>query len=288
MESKADPNQFRAPRRGFWATIMTWLTNSPRVAAARRAAMSRLPFLTLESDVADVVYLNWMVEVSKVQSLIPAGTELWQIGGRTPFTILTYRHGHFGPSIFGPLRSLFPSPLQSNWRLYLATAPERAPRVRTVFFLKNVMSSTLYSLGTRLFSDALQTHLADSFSLEMTGSSCRIEIQPGEGSAPKLKASLSPSPSRELPSTFREAFGSWEAAVEYLTLQDAAVTRVPGTQRLAFSEIDLPIDLSTLQPLNLEPQEFQCPFAELLGVESHALCFLLPGVRFRALSERLL
>lgn len=78
--------------------------------------MARLPFLTLHSDVRDVVYVSWLVDAAAAQKLVPAGVTLWQRDGKTPFTVLTYRHGHFGPALPGPLRKLLPSPLQSNWR----------------------------------------------------------------------------------------------------------------------------------------------------------------------------
>jgi hypothetical protein len=34
-------------------------------------------------------------------------------------SFLTYRHGHFGPRRFGPMRHLMPSPIQTNWRIYV-------------------------------------------------------------------------------------------------------------------------------------------------------------------------
>lgn len=57
-------------------------------------------------------------------SVVPPGVSLIQKGGHTLLTVLTYRHGHFGPAFLGPLRKLLPSPLQSNWRVYLAPGGE--------------------------------------------------------------------------------------------------------------------------------------------------------------------
>ena len=57
-------------------------------------------------------------------SVVPPGVSLIQEGGHTLLTVLTYRHGHFGPAFLGPLRKLLPSPLQSNWRVYLAPGGE--------------------------------------------------------------------------------------------------------------------------------------------------------------------
>jgi len=144
-------NRYRHPRPGVIGKLAAWLANSPSIAHVRQALMLRLPFMQLESDVTDVVYLTWMIDVGAARRLVPSGYALWQRDGKTPFTILTYRHGNFGPAFLGPLRRMMPSPLQSNWRLYGAQPNQ-------VFFVKNVMSSFLHALGTRMFSDVLQTH----------------------------------------------------------------------------------------------------------------------------------
>ena len=112
------------------------------------------------------------------RALVPPRMTLATREVRVLLTVLSYRHGHFGPALAGPLRRLFPSPLQSNWRLYvdaLDGAPLPAP---TVFFLANVFDGALYALGTRLFSDALPSHLARRFSLACDGQACAIEIEP--------------------------------------------------------------------------------------------------------------
>ena len=148
--------------------------------------MARLPFLTLHSDVRDVVYVSWLVDAAAAQQLVPAGVTLWQRDGKTPFTVLTYRHGHFGPALPGPLRKLLPSPLQSNWRLYLDHTPPGAPAVPCVYFLKNIMDSLPHALGTRLFSDILPTHLAAGMTLEVGATQAHCGIASGTGSAPAL------------------------------------------------------------------------------------------------------
>ena len=286
MDNLNHQNRFRHCRRGIRAAFVSWLANNEWLKQLRRAVTKYLPFPKLESDVTDVIYLTWMVEVDRVASLVPQGTKLWQKSGLTPFSILTYRHGHFGPSITGWFRRLFPSPLQSNWRLYLATAPEGAPNVRTVLFLKNVMNSELYALGSRMFSDVLPTHLADQFSLERVDNGYQVQIDAGVGSAPELKALAMISDNRELPHNFRGVFSTWDEAVSFLASQDAAIYDCQNIQKLAFSEIDLPVDLTTAEPLQID--SFKCPFVESLGAESAAVSFRLPTVKFRVLSERLL
>jgi hypothetical protein len=287
----ADDARYVHPRAGLTGRLLGALANSAAIARARRAVMSRLPFPVLESDVRDVVYMTWMVDAARAAAHVPRlphGMSLWTADGRTPFTILTYRHGHFGPSLLGPARVLCPSPLQSNWRLYLRTAPSAAPPVRTVLFVRNVMDSLVYALGTRLFSDALPTHLAAGF--EFDGSPARgcLHIQGGAGSAPNLQASWSATAGRALPPAFAAAFADWPAAIDYLTLQDAAIAPVPHLGRVAYAGISLPADIGAITPLSLDDARFACPFVASLAPTGPALCFHLPRVRFRALSERIL
>src|SRR5262249_51707552 len=81
-----------------------------------------VPPVAFVSDIRDVIYVNYLVEAEGLLPLVPPGLELERVGpeGRhAVFTFLTYRHGHFGPALLGPLRRLLPSPVQSNWRVYV-------------------------------------------------------------------------------------------------------------------------------------------------------------------------
>jgi len=282
-------NTYRHPRRGLPARLFNLLANARALARVRRAALSCLPFPVLESDVRDVVYLTWMLDVEVVQPFVPAGVRLWQHEGLTPLTVLTYAHGHFGPSRLGPLRSVCPSPLQSNWRLYVDELPGGRPASRTVLFLKNIMNSTLYALGTRVFSDALPTHLASSFHHVCQGNMFSTQILGGQGSAPGLSYRGQLSQDQHLPASFARAFDSWFSAVEFLGCQEAAITPVAGSGRLAYAQIDLPTDLELVRPCTIQAESFECPFLQKLGAQPDAAFgFVLPRVKFRALSETLL
>lgn len=242
----------------------------------------------MASDVRNVVYLTWLVPVETCKDLVPAGVNLWQRDGLTPFTVLTYRHTHFGPSAFGRLRHLFPSPLQSNWRLYLDGSPADATQGSTVLFVKNVMNSLVYALATRAISDALPTHLAAAFDHARKGDIIRTEIVPGEGSSPALTCTVRCINDRQLPPKFMATFGSWLSAVEFLACQEAAVAHVDDIDRLAFAKIQLPIDLTQVlsaRPVGPPPS---CSILSLLHPVEGPLCFVIPKVPFVALSERLL
>lgn len=281
-----DNNRYRHPRPGRLGKLADRLANSTRLAGWRHAVMSRLPFATLASEVVDVIYVSWLVDAQAAQALLPPGMTLFQRGGLTPFTVLTYRHGHFGPRLAGPLRRLMPSPLQSNWRLYLDHAPAGAPQVPTVFFLKNVMDSLPHALGTRLFSDILPTHLAAGMTHAVDAQLAHCSIVPGAGSAPAFDFEARREGGKQLDDDWRALFGNWDDAVAYLACQDAAIAHVPRNGRLALGEISLPVDLSTVLPLT--PLQAHCALLAQLPPVSPPLAFLVPAVPFLALSERLL
>jgi hypothetical protein len=281
-------NRYVHPHTGFVGKLLGGIANSRLLLSARRRLMSVLPFLKLQSDVRDVVYLTWLVKAEAVKHLVPPGTTLWQRSGLTPFTILTYAHGHFGPAGIGGLRAVFPSPLQSNWRLYLEPLPQARPGQRTVLFIKNIMNSTLYAIGTRLFSDALPTHLPLRFSHARHGGLHVTHIAGGQGSAPDLRCTVESAASKELPAAFQAVFSGWDEAIDFLCLQDAAVAEVDGIDRLAFAEIDLPIDTQAVRSLALVADSLSCPFVSALGPTSPPLCFAVDNVPFKVISERLL
>lgn len=278
---------FRHPGAGPLARAWDWLANQRTIAAWRRAVCSRLPFLRLDSDVRDVVYLNWVVPVDHVRAWIPRGVRVVERDGHTLLTVLTYRHRHFGPALLGPLRVLCPSPLQSNWRLYVDAIDGAGPAQPTVLFLANVFDSTAYAVGTRCFSDALPSHVAHAFRHRVEDDRIETRIEGGAGSAPALSSVVSRHADRQLPAPYASWFITWERAVDGLCLQDAAVAAVPGLARNAIAGIDLPIDTAAVIPLRVdvfEPGEW----LRSLGVMSPPFAFLVPRVPFRVLWERLL
>lgn len=284
--SQLQDNTYRHPRAGWPGRLFAALANCTRFAKVRQAVMSRLPFLTLHSDVRDVVYVSWLVDAAAAQQLLPAGVTLWQRGGKTPFTVLTYRHGHFGPALLGPLRRLLPSPLQSNWRLYLDHTPPGAPAVPCVYFLKNIMDSLPHALGTRLFSDILPTHLAAGMTHDVTATQARCGIASGAGSAPLLDLQADIMAEHGLDTDWQALFGNWRDAVAFLACQDAAIAHVPRNGKLVFGEIDLPVDVDQVQALTAVRAD--CGLLGQLPPLSTPFAFLVPEVAFKALSERLL
>lgn len=281
-----DSNRFRHPFPGLISKLTDGIANSKTVANLRHAVMSRLPFLTLESDVVDVVYVTWLVDVKEAQAFVPPEVRLWQRNGKTPFTALTYKHGNFGPAVLGAMRSFFPSPLQSNWRFYIDNSDLVGEESRAVFFLKNIISSSAYAFVIRIFSDVLQAHLPARFIHKNDGNRYETEIAGGEGSSPSLKCSAQLFGIKCLPDSYSSVFETWESAAEFLAQQDLALAVVERTQDLAISEISLPIELTEVQPLSAADGDVTCSFLEKFSQVGDPFCFLVPKVKFKVLSER--
>ncbi|WP_294334544.1 DUF2071 domain-containing protein [uncultured Sphingomonas sp.] len=278
-------NAFHSPNHGLRGRLEEWLANNTLLRRLRRSLLSRLPFVTLTSDVRDVVYANWVVPVSKVRQVVPDRIQLVERDGTTVLTVLTYRHTHFGPALLGPLRALFPSPLQSNWRLYI-DAVDGQRRSSLVLFIRNVFDSLLYALVTRVLSDVLPSQTARAFTHACSANDCETTIVDTEGTL-GLHLAARVEEARILPKAFAALFDSWDEAVRSLALQDAAIAQIPDEAALAHSRIDLPIDLRTVEPLQATHIEAG-PWLRSLGAEGPPLCFRVPAVRLRALSDTLI
>lgn len=279
-------NRFKSPIGGMFGRLADRIGNCATMRRVRRIIAARVPMPVLASDVTDVIYATWTVPASAVIPLVPPGVSIVVREGHTLLTVVTYRHGHFGPAFLGGLRRVCPSPLQSNWRLYLTSVPAGAPATaHAVLFLSNIFDSAVYALGTRVFTDILPSHHAEQFTHERHGDSFRTTIG-GEGSAPAMKL-VTARGAKALPDALQEFFNDWDQAVAFLSLQEAAVAKVSDNNRLCFSEIDLPIDLAAVEPLDTVDYR---PGAQLRGWGATAapFCFSVPAVRFRALSEFLL
>lgn len=279
------PLRFTSPHPGAFGLLQNRLANAPALKRIRRALFRHLPFPVLVSDVRDIVYANWVVPGAAVAPFVPPGVTLVEADGRTILTVLTYAHGHFGPALAGPLRRLFPSPLQSNWRLYVHAIGGRAPPVPTVLFLANVFDGALHALGTRLCSDVMLAHHARDFTHRYAPDDWSSGAQ-GPGSAPSWQLAGGVAADPALPAAFRPFFPDLHQAVAVLSLQDAAVAPLADRAALAHARIDLPIDPATATPLRVDRYR---PGALLrrMGAIDPPFCFHVPGVRFRALSETL-
>lgn len=275
-------NQYIHPTSGLLQSGFTALCNASFLRKVRRRLFSVIPFVRMRSDVKNVVYLNWMVDTDRVGHLVPEGVQLMEKEGKTLLSVLTYEHGHFGPVLLGPLRKLLPGPYQSNWRLYVNSIDNK-PGEGIVLFLKNIMDRMIHVAGTRIASDSMLTHYSDVFTHKHENGEIHTQITPSGGSSPDLEARLRSAPDVTLPQSLISHFGNQRAVLEYICLQHAALTDIPDGAGKCKAEIDLPIDLDTVQGLDVD--FIDSVWLKDIVAGSEPFAFLVPEVRFEVVNE---
>lgn len=267
-----------------WPSIaLSWLGNSRLL----KYAGQLLPSIALASDIEDVVYINYLVDAGKAEALVPEGLELRRLGKNGEyalFSILTYRHGHFGPRFLGALRKLLPSPLQSNWRIHVRD-PETG--ATGIYFVTTALNNKFLALAARALSDGVPMHVPERAILDVddTGT-INIVLAPGDGSAPDMTARLGPCSDQQFPGVFPECFQDFDEFLSYCVPQDRALSSQPWYHQVTSQEIELGIDRRDCQPLEGEVDSRALP--TLLSIDgasassslSRPLCFRVPRVNF--------
>lgn len=229
----------------------------------------------------DVVYLNWLLPPERVAGLLPAPLALELRGGRAVLSILTYRHGAFGPTLLGPLRRLLPSPQQSNWRLYVE-ANDLVPE-GSIYFVQNPLDRWLHVIGSRLLADGLPAQPTARFVHRRAGRRIHTSLQVPGGV--DLEAEVVESDDKRLPHGWAP-WTTWEAVVGDLVPQNRAVFVAPHLRHVFESAIDIPIDLDQVRPARVTSLQSRW-LADFVG-EVEPLAFVVAEVPFRARGERAL
>ena len=270
--------RWRHPARGIFARAADVVANS-RVA---RAFGSLVPDLAFVSDVEDVVYVSYVVPHERLARFVPEGLELQRVGpggAFALFTWLTYRHGHFAPRVVGPARRFAPSPIQSNWRVYVR---DPASGREGIVFVTNAVSSTAYALAARVLADGMPMHVWRRAELVRERAALRLVLDAGEGTAPDAEARLAVDDgpdARTLPPSFARAFGSYEELLRACVPQDRAFSAQPWRGTMTRHEIHLGIPLEACVPLRGEVRSRAA--AAIVGPDAEAVSFLVERVAFR-------
>lgn len=274
----------RWPHPGLIERLMTRAANARGPRDLIRAGLGRIALVPLRSDVTDVVYLNWSVPTHRLAAHLPEALDLDEHEGRSIITALVYRHGHFGPALLGPIRRLLaPSPLQSNWRVYLA--PERPGAQRdAVYFLTCCTNMPTMVPTARLFSDSLPFHFARAFTHERQGSVWISAIDPEGGSAPDLRSEVIADDARTLPAGFDERFDDWRAAVRHLVTQSRVLSVHPAFESLHEANMHIPFNLDTVIPARVVGR-VESRWLDDIVRGTTPLTFVVPSVQFTVLSE---
>jgi hypothetical protein len=268
---------WRHPNRLF-GPLVDLVANSRFV----RALTELLPVPAFVSDITDVIYVNYVVDAARLEPLVPEGLALQRIGleGRySLFTFLTFRHGHFGPRLFGPLRRLLPSPIHTNWRIHV-----RDPRSgkHGIHFVTNAIASTPNALGARLMSEGMPMHVLAAAELRAEPGRFVLKLDPGAGSAPDAEAELRPTAKSPESGPWSAAFGSWREMLEYAVPQDRALSTQPWHDRVTRQEIRLEIPIEACEPL--DGKVVSRAAASFVG-DAEPFCFRVAAVKFRFDSE---
>lgn len=265
---------WRHPRKNLFTRVVDIFANSRLFGAI----LEPLPEIAMKSDITDVVYVNYLLPADRAAALVPPGLELQRLGPdgkHALFTFLTYRHGHFGFAIFGPLRKLLPSPLQTNWRIHVVN-PETGHR--GIYFLTNAITHAPQALAARMLTEGMPMHvLADARVERDETGRMKVSLDPGEGSAPDAKLDLAPSDPPELEGAWKECWPSYREFLAYCVPQDRAMSSQPLRHRISRQEIDLGIPVDRCEPLS---GTVESKAARAIGAEGEPICFRVASVSF--------
>lgn len=280
---RARPNErfgrlapWRHPGAGPLARAADALANSRLFGAL----LEPLPEVAMQSDITDVVYVNYLVLAETVAGFVPPGLELQRLGpdGRYAlFTFLTYHHGHFGFSFLGPLRKLLPSPVQTNWRIHVRD-PKRG--YEGIYFLTNAITHTVPALAARLLTEGMPMHvLARGEVAHTADGALRITLDPGAGSAPDATMTLRRAPGPPtLTGAWAACWPDFRSFLGYCVPQDRAMSSQPLKGRISRQEIALGIPLEACEPLE---GTVESRAARAIAGEAAPLCFRVARVDFR-------
>lgn len=264
---------------GVTLKLIAFFAQSSFLLRLRRILMRFIPFLQLQSQVKNIVYLSWLVDIEKVRSRYPSHVQLWEKQGKTIFSILTYQHQHFGFSFLGRLRQLMPSPRQSNWRFYIT--PEQQDK--TVIFEQVMIDQKLYVLSGRLTSDAMPAQYALQFVHERQDDIIQTQIE--LDALYRLSSAVKIKTDQQLPQAWQPLFPSWKDAIAYLVDQDHAwVQWVDQPERLSQGDIEMPFDFNQIQAAQV--LNIDCPLLQQWEVqEQDVFAFVVPALNFYVKNE---
>ncbi|WP_309366695.1 DUF2071 domain-containing protein [Sphingobacterium sp.] len=268
--------EFRAAKRNMFTLCIESFLNSSLLRKTKFALNKPFSMIKLKSEISHAVYLNWLIPVSKIQQFVPPEIELDIIDGCALFSVLTYRHGHFGPARLYHFKSFYRSPLQCNWRLYITQA-ERQFNEPTVLFLSNTMSSQVYGIGSRIFSGMMYTHHPLIFEHEYIGRQTQTKIIPGSSNSPDLEVVCHPCEHWDIPDKFRNISSSVSQLLNKIIIQDHALTPL-GNGYFRMADIALEFNTKEIRPLKIK--SFKSKILYDIVQDEVCFAFEIPSVTF--------
>lgn len=274
--------EFRSSKRNILSPCIESLLNGPLLKRIKNIFPPPFSHVKLKSEITNIVYLNWMIPIEKIRDMIPDGLQTNAIQGKVLFSILTYRHGHFGPAKPAGLRSFYSSPLQSNWRFYIA-ADTKLFKEPTVLFVSNSMSSFLYCLGSRLFSNMMYTHHPQSFSHQYIDNHIHTKIDPGNSNAPDLEVICHSVEEWKIPNDFQHISTHPNELLEKIIIQNRALTS-QDLNSSHIANISLAFDIKEIKPLKID--FFKSHTLYDIVKEEECFAFQIPSLTFFMNNEK--
>src|SRR5262249_40172937 len=133
-------------------------------------------------------------------------------------------------------------------------------------------------LAARLLSEGIPMHVPDRACVTAhPDGRFTVQLDPGKGSAPDVRAELRPGPP-ELPPPYNEAWDSYRSFLLYTVTQDRALTVQPWYNQVTRQEIQLGITAQECEPL---AGQVESRAAEAIVGPAVAVCFRVAAVQFR-------
>ncbi|EMK20402.1 DUF2071 domain-containing protein [Leptospira kirschneri] len=279
-------NQFIHNNQNLIAKTLNVFLNNILFIKIKRIVFYPFTKIRLKSDIKNVVFMNWMVPIKKVEHLIPKHAKVRIYDDQVLFTILTYEHGNFRPTIFNKIKSIFGSPLQSNWRLYIKNHELFETSKSSVYFIKNIMNSFTYAIGSRVFSNILQTHLPEKFEHYRDTNKIITKILSGKSSAPDLKIILEFASKWQLPPNMQPFFLDSKNLIDIICNQEFAISNQPDKNKYAVAQINLQFNHIDIQPL--EVKIFESKWLKEIISDSLCFAFVIKNLTFLTLGEKII
>jgi len=279
-------NQFIYPKKIIGGRFLNFILNNILFIKIKRVLFYPFSRAKLKSDVKNVVYLNWLVPLHKIEHLIPPHIKVMAYEGNVLLTVLTYNHGNFRPASLSLLKNYFASPLQSNWRLYVANTPAFQLNDPTVYFVKNIMSDFTYAIGSRVFSNILHSHLPESFEHSFNSDQLITKIVPGQSNSPDLQFTAKITPEWNISQNIKSIFPNTNDLINMICNQHFAISDQPDKNKYSIAGINLRFDFEKISPLKII--DLRSKWLGDIVSDSDCFAFLIPELTFTTLKEKLL
>lgn len=277
-------NTFSYPIQVFLTSILNYILNNKYFIYIKGILNYPFSKISLKSDIKNVVYFNWMIPIEKVRHLVPKGLELEKYDDLVLLTVLNYNHGNFRPKFLNFIKPIFSSPNQSNWRLYL-NSNSLEKQQPTVLFISNIMNNLLYSIGSRIFSNLLQTHYPLNFSHFRKNKEFHTKIESGYSNSPSLDSQSIISDEWTIPNEFNKISSNRSELLEKICIQDFAVSKL-SENKLCIAKINLEFDIDDIKPLFLK--KIKSKTLEEAIKNTNCFAFVIPDLTFNTINEKIL